>query len=302
MHSMPSYLEAYERGILEQRLQVALERLSRCTLCPRNCAVNRVSGEKGICLTGRLAKISSYGPHFGEESPLVGRHGSGTIFFTHCNLLCNFCQNYDISHLGRGHEVTDEQLGAIMLDLQNMGCHNINLVTPSHVVPQVMCALKIAIEGGLDIPIVYNSGGYDDPNTLKMLDGMVDIYMPDLKFFSEETAKKCGLPIDYGPVARQAIKEMYRQVGDLEINTSGTAQRGLLVRHLIMPSGLSDVEDVMAFLATEISQNTYVNIMAQYRPCYGAHMVPELAKNISHNDTKEAMEHARRNGLHRIDR
>jgi putative pyruvate formate lyase activating enzyme len=302
MKNRPSYLEMHKNGALERRSRAALEKLSNCSTCPRLCAVNRLSGEKGMCLTGRWAKVSSHGPHFGEESPLVGHHGSGTVFFTHCNLLCNFCQNYDISHLGRGHEVTDEALGAIMLDLQNQGCHNINLVTPSHVVPQILSALNYAIDGGLNIPIVYNTGGYDALETLRWLDGIVDIYMPDLKFFSTRSAQAFCLPEDYGTVVRAAIKEMHRQVGDLVTTTAGIAVKGLIVRHLVMPHRLADTEDVMAFLANEISQNTYVNIMAQYHPCYMAHQVPELSGAITRDDFREAVEHARRNGLHRIDR
>ncbi len=290
-------MKAYADGILDLRIKAALEQLSCCTLCPRSCRVNRTASEKGICQTGRLSMISGFGPHFGEESPLVGSHGSGTIFFAHCNLLCNFCQNYDISHQGRGQEITDKQLGLSMLDLQTRGCHNINLVTPSHVIPQILSALKIAIEGGLKIPLVYNTGGYDAGESLKLLDGIVDIYMPDLKFLNKHTAIICNLPLNYPEVVKKAITEMHRQVGDLKMNRHGLATRGLLVRHLVMPGDLANSENVMAFLANEISQNTCVNIMDQYRPCFKARSVSEISRSITPTEIKEAREAARRNGL-----
>ena len=298
----PVYLETARKGILKVRIKEAYEKLKSCQMCPRNCGVDRLNGETGICNTSIKAKVASFHPHFGEEAPLVGTYGSGTIFFSFCNLLCNFCQNYDISHYGIGEEVTDDQLSDIMIHLQDRGCHNINFVTPSHVVTQILSGLEIAIKRGLNIPLVYNTGGYDHVDTLKLLDGIVDIYMPDFKFWNETTANLTNLPGDYSEKAKSAIIEMHNQVGDLHIDNQGIAQRGLLVRHLVLPNGLSNTDDIMKFLATNISQNTYVNIMAQYRPCYKAKEVSELSRPPTMNEFKEAVESARRNGLSRIDR
>ncbi|MBU2620734.1 MAG: radical SAM protein, partial [Proteobacteria bacterium] len=233
----PAYIETYKKGLLKKKAKHARKILGSCVLCPRQCNVDRFSEEIGVCKTGERAWVSSYNAHFGEEAPLVGRNGSGTIFFTHCNLLCVFCQNYDISHEGCGEEVSDEQLAGIMLALQKSGCHNVNFVTPSHVVPQILSALGIAVENGLYIPLVYNTGGYDRVETLKILDGVIDIYMPDFKFWDSEIAAKACDAKDYPEAARSALSEMFRQVGDLVVDENGIAQRGLLVRHLVMPHG-----------------------------------------------------------------
>ncbi|MEA1897928.1 MAG: radical SAM protein [Bacteroidota bacterium] len=293
----PVYIQTAKRGILKERIVEAYALLESCCLCPRNCNVNRNKEQKGICKTGRKVKVSSFHPHFGEESPLVGIYGSGTIFFSNCNLLCNFCQNYDISHLGQGMEISNKQLAGFMLDLQERGCHNINLVTPSHVVPQILSALEIAISKGLNIPLVYNTGGYDSLETLKLLDGIIDIYMPDLKFMEPEDSILCGLPEDYPEITKRAIVEMHRQVGDLKVSTSGIATRGLLIRHLVMPGDLSKTEKTMRFIATEISENTYVNIMSQYRPAYIAVNIAELNRQITETEFKKALESKRQNGL-----
>jgi putative pyruvate formate lyase activating enzyme len=245
--------------------------------------------------------VSSYAPHFGEESPLVGSSGSGTIFFTNCNLGCIFCQNYEISHLGEGEEVTAEQLAAMMVSLQEKGCHNINFVTPSHVVPQILEALLIAIKKGLSIPLVYNSGGYDAIETLLLLDGVIDIYMPDFKFWDNDSARQLAAAPDYPERARDALKEMYRQVGDLQINDQGVACRGLLVRHLVMPGGLDETRHILEFLAREISAKTYVNVMDQYRPCGRAREFPPLDRPLDSNEYGEAMEIAKEVGLTRLD-
>lgn len=298
----PIYIETAWKGILRDRIAEAHARMDSCTLCPRSCGVNRNEGELGVCKTGRNAIISSFHPHFGEEAPLVGIHGSGTIFFTHCNLLCNFCQNYDISHLGAGEEVSDNQLAGIMLHLQNKACQNINFVTPSHVIPQILSALEIAIDKGLNIPLVYNTGGYDSVDSLELLDGIIDIYMPDLKLLSNRSAQLSEIPSDYPEIVKKAICEMHRQVGDLMLNIQGIAQRGLLVRHLVLPNDLNSSNVAMEFLARDISQNTYVNIMDQYRPCYKAGGIPELSRPITKTEFREALEAARRNGLSRIDR
>lgn len=297
----PAYLKLAAEGLLEERVAKAQEILKSCRLCPRECKVNRLAGEIGYCRTGAHAVVSSYSPHFGEEDPLVGRGGSGTIFFTHCNLLCLFCQNYEISHLGEGQEVGPDRLAKFMLTLQEMGCHNINFVTPTHVVPQILSALGLAIAGGLRIPLVYNTGGYDSLETLKLLDGLVDIYMPDLKFMDGEVAYKLCRARDYPQRAKEAIKEMHRQVGDLIINEKGLAERGLLIRHLVMPGGLAGTREAMRFLAQEISKNTYVNIMAQYRPCGEASKYPPLNRRITQAEYDEALAIAQEEGIHRLD-
>ncbi|MBI5967380.1 MAG: radical SAM protein [Deltaproteobacteria bacterium] len=297
----PAYLGLFEKDNLAGRISEAQAILKSCRLCPRECGVDRTSDERGYCRTGILPVVSSYSPHFGEEDPLVGFHGSGTIFFTHCNLLCLFCQNYEISHLGEGREVTPERLAKIMLSLQEMGCHNINFVTPSHVVAQILAALPEAVEGGLKVPLVYNTGGYDSVETLRLLDGVFDIYMPDLKFMDREVAEKFCRARDYPEKAQAAFKEMHRQVGDLQINQQGIAERGLLVRHLVLPGGLAGTREAMRFLAREISPDTYVNIMAQYRPCGQAMEHPPLNRRITSREYEEALTMAQEEGIHRLD-
>jgi putative pyruvate formate lyase activating enzyme len=297
----PAYLAAKASGRLAEKIRLARQLMAACRLCPRRCGVDRPGGEKGICQTGALADVSSYDAHFGEEAPLVGTHGSGTIFFTHCNLLCNFCQNEQISHQGMGRPVTDAQLAQIMVSLQQAGCHNINLVTPSHVVPQILAALSIAIDQGLRIPLVYNTSAYDAVETLRLLDGVVDIFMPDFKFWDAAVGRlTCKAP-DYPAIARAAIREMHRQVGDLVLDERGIAQRGLLIRHLVMPEGLAGTAQVMTFIAERISPDTYVNIMSQYRPCGRAHAVPSLARRPTSAELADALRAARRAGIHRLD-
>lgn len=297
----PIYLKTYQSGSLQQKVDTATGMLKECVVCPRKCRVNRMKGRKGVCRTGRLAVVSSYNPHFGEENPLVGTGGSGTIFFTNCNLLCIFCQNYDISHLGHGHEVTAQELAAIMIHLQEMGVENINLVTPTHVSPQFLEALPLAVERGLHTPIVYNSSGYDSVETLRLLDGVVDIYMPDLKFASGEmSARYCNAP-DYPEAAMTALKEMHRQVGDLVLNERAIASRGLLVRHLVMPDNIAGTRELMDFISNEISKNTYVNVMAQYHPAGRANRFPELNRTITDTEYNQAIEDTLKSGLHRLD-
>lgn len=297
----PAYVEALRQSVLRARAAQAKAAMDCCTLCPRQCRVNRAAGETGYCRTGAQAKVAGYNAHFGEEAPLVGRHGSGTIFFSHCNLLCNFCQNYEISHQGEGREVTDRQLADMMLHLQSVGCHNINLVTPSHVIPQILGALSLAAEEGLTIPLVYNSGGYDRVTSLQLLDGIVDIYMPDFKFWDTSIAEQtCHAP-DYPQVARAALLEMHRQVGDLTLDKNGLVQRGLLVRHLVLPHGLAGTRMIMRFIASQISTNTYVNVMPQYRPCGRAHEVPALATPLTAKEFAEALQEAEQEGIPRLD-
>lgn len=297
----PAYIKAFEEGLLAEKIEQAYDILNACIICPRRCGVDRLSNETGICKTGKNALVSSYNPHFGEEAPLVGSHGSGTIFFTHCNLMCLFCQNYDISHEGHGQEVSPEQIAAMMLALQNQGCHNINFVTPSHVVPQILSAVDIAVQNGLTVPLVYNSGGYDRVETLKLLEGVFDIYMPDFKFWDPDFAESVCDAKDYPAVARKALIEMHRQVGDLVVTKSGTAERGLLIRHLVLPNGLAGTRDVMRFIATKISSDSYVNIMSQYRPCGRAAEVKGLSMYPLRNDYQEAVQAAKEEGISRLD-
>ena len=299
---MAAYLELYHRGELENRVEAAKSLLESCSVCPRHCSINRLNGETGVCRTAHEAIISSHGAHFGEEAPLVGRHGSGTIFFTNCNLKCLFCQNYSISQLGEGEKVSKEELAYMMLSLQNRGCHNINLVSPTHVVPQILEALEVAVELGLHLPLVYNSGGYDSIETLRILEGVIDIYMPDMKYSDKETAEELSGIENYPQVNKAAVKEMHRQVGDLQIDEDGIAERGLLIRHLVLPHGLAGTKEVVNFIADEISPNTYVNIMAQYHPCYKAFQIPSLAQRISPVEFQEAVELAHRAGLSRLDK
>ncbi len=297
----PAYIRTMDDATLRANAHKAMAALENCTLCPRQCGVDRTAGETGYCQTGLRAKVASYNAHFGEEAPLVGRHGSGTIFFSHCNLLCAFCQNYDISHMGEGWEVDDRQLAAIMLELQKNGCHNINFVTPSHVVPQILSAMVIAAEQGLRVPLVFNTGGYDSVETLKLLNGIVDIYMPDFKFWDADIADQTCQAPDYRQVACDAMREMHRQVGDLIIDDNGLARRGLLVRHLVMPKGMAGTREVMRFIAGQISPETYVNIMPQYRPCGRAREFPDLARALSMSEYKTALKEARDEGITRLD-
>lgn len=295
-----AYIETKEKGLLRDKINKARHLLKSCELCPRACKVDRLSGELGECSTGEEAVVSSFNPHFGEEPPLVGAFGSGTIFFTHCNLKCNFCQNYDISHEGNGEECGLGQLAGMMLILQNNGCHNINFVTPTHVVPQILSALDMAIDGGLRIPLVYNSSGYDKVETLKLLEGVIDIYMPDFKFWDPAIAEQtCNAP-DYPQIAAKAVVEMHRQVGDLQLDENGIATRGLLLRHLVMPSGMAGTGEVMSFIANHVSKNTYVNIMDQYRPCGKALHVKELARRVSVTEFNTAVKEAKDAGITRF--
>ncbi|MDI6725376.1 MAG: hypothetical protein QMD32_00295 [Smithellaceae bacterium] len=297
----PAYLELHRRGELLARLQESLQTMKNCSLCPRRCQVDRTRGETGFCGTGAKARVASFHAHFGEEATLVGSRGSGTIFMGSCNLLCSFCQNYEISHLGEGVEVEPPQLAAMMLELMAAGCHNINFVTPTHVIPQLLAGLIIAVEKGLDIPLVFNTGGYDRGETLRLLEGIFDIYLPDFKFWDNAMAREyCQAP-DYRESARAAILEMHRQVGDLEIDRQGIAQRGLLIRHLIMPANVAGTAEIMDFIATEVSRETYVNLMDQYRPCGEARKDPLINRRPSREEISAALDAARRAGLSRLD-
>ena len=296
--SKPSYLALYESGELEARAHLLAQMLTSCTLCPRQCRVNRLNGELGYCRAGANLMISSYFPHFGEERPLVGKGGSGTIFLTHCNLRCSFCQNYELSHGGEGEIVSVQRCGQMMMTLQYQGCHNINWVTPTHYAPQLVAALIHAIRLGLQLPIVYNCGGYESLEVIRLLDGIVDIYMPDAKFSSEDHAKQFANAPDYFERLKPVLKEMHRQVGDLQIQ-NGIAYRGLLIRHLVMPNDIAGSDRIFKFIAEEISKDNYVNIMAQYRPCYLAFDTPGINRRITMEEYNNAIQLAKKYGLHR---
>jgi putative pyruvate formate lyase activating enzyme len=298
----PSYVSAVEKGLLKENIEKAYNLLKSCVLCPRRCGVDRLSGERGACNTGKRAWVSSFNPHFGEEGPLVGSHGSGTIFFTHCNLMCLFCQNYDISHEGHGQEVTDSELAEMMLALQNQGCHNINFVSPSHVVPQILSAVEIAASQGLSVPLIFNTGGYDRIATLKLLEDVFDIFMPDFKFWDPQVAENACQAGDYPQVARKALQEMHRQVGDLQIDEQGLACRGLVIRHLVLPDGQAGTRDIMRFIAQRISPDSYVNIMSQYRPCGRAAEINGLNTNLKTDEYHLAVQAAKEEGITRLDR
>ena len=275
-----SYIELYERGILKERKEKLNKLLEKCRLCPRKCLVNRLEDEKGFCGAGKRVVVSSWNLHFGEEPPISGYRGSGTIFFTHCNLRCCFCQNYPISQLGNGQEVEISELAGMMEKLQKLGAHNINFVTPTHFVPQIIEALELATAEGLKVPLVYNSGGYDSEETLGLLDGIVDIYMPDAKYSNPESARAYSRAADYFGVNKKALLEMHRQVGDLKMDKEGIAKTGLLIRHLVMPEDLAGSRKVLEFIAKNISKNTYMSIMAQYHPAHLAFEFPELSRRI----------------------
>jgi putative pyruvate formate lyase activating enzyme len=267
-----------------------------CVLCPRRCKVNRGKVQVGFCGIGDKPMVSSVGPHFGEESVLVGHGGSGTIFFAGCNLGCVFCQNFDISHQRNGREVTIEQLAESMLGLQSIGCSNINFVTPTHVAPAIAAALELAGKKGLTLPMVYNTGGYDSVEMLRMLDGFMDIYMPDMKYSDSAAAKELSGAADYPQVNREAVKEMHRQVGDLQIE-KGLAARGLLVRHLVLPENLAGSFEIIDFLAEQISPKTAINVMDQYRPCYKAHLHPRINRRPTFEEIESVRRYAIKKGL-----
>ncbi len=296
----PAYIRLHEEGILGKRINDAINALHECRLCPRECGADRLNSSAGFCRTGRFARVASYGPHFGEEAPLSGSHGSGTIFFSSCNLLCSFCQNHDISHGNAGNEVKPDELASMMIELQDSGCHNINFVTPSHVVPQILEALPAAVEKGLHIPLIYNTGGYDSVQTLKFLESVIDIYMPDFKFWDNKYAMLFCNANGYRETACAALAEMHAQTGDLVIEDK-VAVRGILLRHLVMPGGIAGTREIMNFVAGKISRNTYVNVMNQYRPCYNANRFSRIAKRITREEYADALVYAVKAGLTRID-
>ena len=300
---IPTYVQLYESGEMERRVERAIASLEQCRVCPWHCDVNRLQDEKRVCRTGRYARVASYFPHFGEEGCLRGWNGSGTVFLAWCNLKCQFCQNYDISQNESGIEVRPKRLAEMMVELQAMGCHNINFVTPEHVVPQILEALPCAIRGGLRLPIVYNTSAFDSLESLHLMEGIVDIYMPDFKYWNSEKAKLYLKSPHYPAAARAAIKEMHRQVGELMFDENGLARREVLVRHLVMPGGLDETREIMRFLATEVSPHTYVNIMAQYHPAgkVSAEKYSELNRCITARELDETYQIAHDAGLYCFD-
>jgi putative pyruvate formate lyase activating enzyme len=296
----PSYRKLWETETLAARAEEARQRLEACDLCAHECGVDRLEGAKGFCRAGDTIEISSYGPHYGEEDVLVGSRGSGTVFLTGCNLRCVFCQNYDISHLRDGYEVSLERFAEILIKLQGRGCHNINLVTPTHLLPQIISALDLACAAGLSVPLVWNCGGYESATALRLLDGVVDIYMPDVKFGSSAKAARFTGARRYWEAAQSALFEMHTQVGDLKVDSSGIAYQGLIVRHLVLPGNLAKTEAVLRFIAEEISPNTYVNIMAQYHPAHQAWRHPPLDRRITRQEYIEALQIAKAVGLTRL--
>lgn len=301
MPDRAGYLTHYESGDLVRRVHTAFQHLSSCDVCPLHCGVDRTAGELGVCQTGLKAQVSSFGPHPGEERPISGWRGSGTIFFSRCNLRCIYCQNADISQLSFGKKYDAVGLAGIMLNLQAMGCHNINLVSPSHVVPQILAAVMEAANRGLHLPLVYNTGGYDSLEMLALLDGVVDIYMPDMKYGDVETALRYSRIPKYPKINQQAVLEMYRQVGDLQVDADGIARRGLLVRHLVLPNNKANSDIILRFLAEQVSKKVYLNLMAQYHPAYLADSVPDLNRRITRQEYQQVISLAKEAGLANLD-
>ena len=296
----PRYLTLLHNGELEKRVNDLKQMLENCVLCPHQCEVNRSKKEKGYCKTLMNAVVSGAEIHFGEEPELVGQNGSGTIFFSHCNLSCIFCQNYEISYCGEGHEVSPIQLSKIMLDLQRKGCHNINLVSPGHIVPQIVESVFLAAQKGLILPIIYNTNGYDLTDTLKLLDVIIDIYMPDIKFSDDTLALKYLGVKNYFTIAKNAVKEMYRQVGNLQTDGSKIAEQGLMIRHLVMPQNLAGTDKIMKYIANELSPDCYTHIMAQYYPAHGSYLYGEINRRITHEEMNDAIAQAKSAGLKNI--
>jgi putative pyruvate formate lyase activating enzyme len=295
----PAYRDQLTIHELKQRAEQLHHLLKECVVCPRECRAHRTAGRIGVCRSTDRVLISQVGPHYGEEPPLVGWGGSGTIFFSRCTLWCLFCQNYDISHMDIGYEVSTSELTDAMLALQRRGCHNINLVTPTHFTPQIVEALVTAVQQGLMIPLVYNCGGYESLNTLRLLEGIVDVYMPDIKYSDSTNARRYSGVKNYWEVAREATREMHRQVGDLKLDANGIAQRGLLIRHLVLPNDLAGSKAILDFVAKEISRDAYINLMDQYHPAFKAADYPELNRRITSREFLEAVDYARHIGLHR---
>jgi len=298
----PAYLKAEREGRLESTEKQLWEIFRACRLCPRACGANRLKGEAGVCGSTSRLKVHSCGPHFGEEKPLVGRGGSGTIFFSNCNLLCCFCQNWEINHRGDGSYITHDELAEMMIGLQRRGCHNINFVTPTHVVPHLVKSLRLAIRRGFQLPLVYNNGGYDSLDVIRMLDGVIDIYLPDFKYQDGALAGKYSSGAsDYPKAAAATIKEMHRQVGELSVDERGVARRGLIIRHLVMPNNIAGTDRFVRWVARELTPTTWVNLMAQYRPEHKAFTYPDISRRITSEEWQQALLWARQAGLKNLD-
>ncbi len=295
----PRYLEVYHNGSLKKSFEAAFKKLESCAICPRRCGVNRMQGEKAFCRTGLNAKICSFMLHHGEEPPISGQRGSGTIFFSECNMACVYCQNYEFSQRGEGgRQVSPEELAALMLRLQEMGAHNINLVTPTHVMPQILEALLVAIPKGLHIPLIYNTGGYELTEIVKLLDGIIDIYLPDMRYAESDAALRYSGAPDYPAYNQDSVKEMHRQVGIARINGSGIIEEGLIIRHLVLPENICGTDKIMRFIAQEVSADTYVSLMNQYFPCYQADKFKEISRRITKGEYEAAEQEMQRWGLH----
>jgi len=294
----PSYLDSYNNGSLKKVADKAWGLLTSCEICPRRCKVNRLKDELGFCKTGLKAKVCSFMSHHGEEPPISGSKGSGTIFFTNCNMACVYCQNYEFSQLGQGREIQVQEIAEFMLELQGMGCHNINFVTPTHVMPQILKSLVIAIEKGLNVPLVYNTGGYELPEILKLLDGIVDIYLPDMRYGDSQMAQIYSQAPDYPRYNQASLKEMHRQVGVAELDSHGIIKRGVIIRHLVLPHQISGTEKVMRFIAEELSKETYISLMSQYMPYYKASSFKEIARRLTEDEYEEAKQLMEKWGLH----
>lgn len=297
MQNYPSYLKSYSDSTLKTKINQAYKLLESCIICPRKCKVNRIDNERGFCRVGINPVVCSYMPHHGEEPPISGAKGSGTIFFSFCNLKCVYCQNYHFSQESEGKEVPIEKLSEFMLYLQGLGCHNINLVTPTHVMPQILKALYIAIEKGLSIPIVYNTSGYELPEVIKILNGIVDIYLVDMRYADNEHSIKYSQAPNYPSFNQEAVKEMYRQVGDSEFDKNNIIKKGMIIRHLVLPNNISGTEKIMKFISQNLSNKVYISLMSQYHPYYQAHKYPEIARRITKEEYQTAMDCLRRYGL-----
>lgn len=293
----PIYLESYHNGNLLKVIKETFKLLESCVICPRKCKQNRLKGERGFCKTALLPRVFSYMPHHGEEPPISGENGSGTIFFSNCNMRCLYCQNFEFSQLGQGREVQIEELADCMLQLQDMKCHNINLVTPTHILPQILKALYIAIPKGLKIPVCYNTGGYELPEMIKLLDGIIDIYLPDMRYGDDSAAIKYSSAPEYPLFNRQSIKEMQRQVGIAKFGKDGIIKRGLIIRHLLLPERISGTEKIMKFIAEEVSKETYISLMSQYFPCYKAEKTGPISRRVTFGEYQEAQEIMQSYGL-----
>ena len=293
----PSYLNLYQNGMLDKIIEQASSMLECCCICPRRCKVNRLKDERGFCKTGLKPGVCSFLAHRGEEPPISAKNGSGTIFFTNCNMGCVYCQNYEFSQLGKGREVEFEELAGFMLELQKLGCHNINLVSPTHVMPQILKALKIAISKGLNIPLVYNTGGYELPGIIRLLEGIVDVYLPDMRYGDEEMAIKYSGAPGYPKYNRDSVKEMHRQVGIARMDNEGIIKNGLIIRHLVLPHDICGTEKIMKFIAQEISANTYISLMSQYLPYHKAFEFKDISRRLNEEEYNKARKIMERYGL-----